>query len=1294
MAKRIVDEEMRFSIIVNGDTAQKELYDLEKYTRDLTRRNKELRQEKVKMFAQGKKETDAYKRLTQEIKENNSILSLNKARMKELQNQIGITGLTMAQLKKKANELRLQLHNMVPESADFKRYQNDLKEVNAQLGKLRSQGRASQSSLSGIANGFNKYAALGASVIATLTGVVFSLQRVIDYNGKLADSMSDVRKTTGMTLEEVEDLAKGFGLLQTRTSRIKLLKIAEEGGRIGIAKDEIADFVAIMDKAVVALGDSFPGGAEETASKLGKLKLLFKETSDQGVDEAYNAIGSAINELGAQGVATEINIANFATRVGSLPDALKPTIADALALGAAFEENGIQAEIAGRAYSILLTQAAEESEKFAKVMGLTNEEVKKLINQDPLEFMIKFAKGLKGMNATDTAKTLQFLGVSADGANKVLGALSNNTDRFIDLMNLSNQSMAEGTSLIKEYNIKNNNFAAILDKIGKRFQGMLSSDMVNKFLEDVTMGFGRLIGAVKDADDEFEELSQQSYENARANRQLANSSQDLLDEYESLTADGVEPTAEAKMRLEEITLQLRDRLGESVFSIDKETGAFKLNTDAVKENIRLKRIAADEEASALISRMQGVIDRQEELKRRLSEQQRELAVRGRTAGVDPSGFYGSQRAVDTEINRRSLSLGGDPKKSAELEALRAYAAQLRKVGEIQRSVNNENRKGADLLVKLKELGYGLDDVNNFFKAPEAPGTGGPISGTFNQGGLPTDTPFNVPGGDQAKSKREKQRKSLLDFQRETEDARLDLISDSFKKEIEMQRVAHQRKIEDLQSQKVTEGKDAAEINAEINRQIGVQEELNTYKVATIYEKGVADRFKIIGDQYAQEKVLRQAAHNEQMAALGQDERAKEELKRQFDLEELKREEAHLKELLDKFNELREAGQFGGLDLSILTPEQVQQFNALADDLILKLSEIGVAKSALTGGGATGPGDTAAGSAQGAKDQFAANAASADLFGFTAEQWELTFDHLNTTEEKILAVQMAVGAVMNVWQQYGAMVQKMNDAEYRNFERLQDKKYRSLQTNLDRGLINQRQYDESVRGLEEETARKKAELEYKQAKSEKQQGIANAIIGTSVAIMQAYAQLGPIGGTIAAVLIGTLGALQINTIRKTPLPAKGYEQGYYGKVPIRRQQDGRIYNASYGGEPSTQLVDSPKYFLAGEGGKNFPEMIIDGKSFQRFNPDFKNTLYRELARVRGYESGYYQSKSTNAPEFNNESSSNEERMAMMGMIVKTNALLEDLQQNGIEAYLRRSYQNARDLREDIKDYERLKNKNKR
>ena len=60
MAKRIVDEEMRFTVIVNGNSAQKELYDLEKRNRALTASNKDLRAERAKLAAEGKKNTAEY----------------------------------------------------------------------------------------------------------------------------------------------------------------------------------------------------------------------------------------------------------------------------------------------------------------------------------------------------------------------------------------------------------------------------------------------------------------------------------------------------------------------------------------------------------------------------------------------------------------------------------------------------------------------------------------------------------------------------------------------------------------------------------------------------------------------------------------------------------------------------------------------------------------------------------------------------------------------------------------------------------------------------------------------------------------------------------------------------------------------------------------------------------------------------------------------------------------------------------------------------------------------------------
>ena len=68
MAKTVSDEDIKLNIIVNGNSAQKELLDLEKATRDLTKETKDLSAQKKKMIAEGKTESAEYKALTKTIK--------------------------------------------------------------------------------------------------------------------------------------------------------------------------------------------------------------------------------------------------------------------------------------------------------------------------------------------------------------------------------------------------------------------------------------------------------------------------------------------------------------------------------------------------------------------------------------------------------------------------------------------------------------------------------------------------------------------------------------------------------------------------------------------------------------------------------------------------------------------------------------------------------------------------------------------------------------------------------------------------------------------------------------------------------------------------------------------------------------------------------------------------------------------------------------------------------------------------------------------------------------------------
>ena len=129
-------------------------------------------------------------------------------------------------------------------------------------------------------------------------------------------------------------------------------------------------------------------------------------------------------------------------------------------------------------------------------------DVEKMINDNPLEFFLKFSKQLSegAKKGTDMSKVLDQLGLNADGVNKIVGAAGNNVDRFRELVDMSNKSFNEGTSLLEEYDVKNNNLAATLDKIKKKVMGFFVPEDFVAGLGDAANWFAKFIGATEDSD--------------------------------------------------------------------------------------------------------------------------------------------------------------------------------------------------------------------------------------------------------------------------------------------------------------------------------------------------------------------------------------------------------------------------------------------------------------------------------------------------------------------------------------------------------------------------------------------------------------------------------------------------------------------------------------------------------------------------------------------------------------------------------------------------------------------------
>jgi len=331
--------------------------------------------------------------------------------------------------------------------------------------------------------------------------VISKGKETVDQLLKIADAMTDVQKTSGMSLDQVKQLWDDFEKMDTRTSKMDRLKIAEIGGRLGVPIAEMKSFVQEIDKAYVALGDSFEGGLEGVVDQLGKVKNLFETTKTMSYSEAINRVGSALNVLAAQGVASEGNIAQFAMRVGTLPDAVKPAIDKVLGLGAAFEESGIDAQIASSGFSNFMKVAGENIKAFAYSMHMSEKDAKNLLNTKPEEFFLRFAQGMKGLKADETAKVLESLGLNSLEVQKAIGAAANNTDKFRESMKTAAVEMDKMTSLQDEFNQKNNNAPAILEKLKNVWNDIFTStNVINKF-EWLIQLIGYLTGVTSTASD-------------------------------------------------------------------------------------------------------------------------------------------------------------------------------------------------------------------------------------------------------------------------------------------------------------------------------------------------------------------------------------------------------------------------------------------------------------------------------------------------------------------------------------------------------------------------------------------------------------------------------------------------------------------------------------------------------------------------------------------------------------------------------------------------------------------------
>ena len=470
MAKNV--EQARVDVFLNGEAAKRELEEmktrLEEYRKELKRLEKttvgDMKPGEVKKMEELRSVVKKYEKTIKGAEEKQeafarTLKNINSASLKDLQAA--------------ARRLSFEVKELAPGTQQFIEKSKQLKEVNTRIVQLRTSFKGvveeqNRFSFKSLADGFNKYFGMITAGIASITGISMAFRKAAEAAAKLDDTYADVMKTTGLLHEQVVALDEELTKIDTRTSREQLLLLARDAGKLGIqGKENILGFVRAADQIQVALGEDLGEGA---IKNLGKIADVLGYTSSMGIEKSLLSIGSAINAVGQASTASEGYLVDFTQRMAGVAAQTGISAANIIGFASGLDQSAMKVEMASTAFQKFLMKLYEDPAKFAAYANLEVEKFTELLKNDANQAVITIMKALKDQDGFASLVPI-FKDMGLDGARavSVLAAMATNINAVTDAQALANEEFAKATSVTEEYNTKNNNLQAQLEKARKEF---------------------------------------------------------------------------------------------------------------------------------------------------------------------------------------------------------------------------------------------------------------------------------------------------------------------------------------------------------------------------------------------------------------------------------------------------------------------------------------------------------------------------------------------------------------------------------------------------------------------------------------------------------------------------------------------------------------------------------------------------------------------------------------------------------------------------------------------------------
>nr|DAZ61149.1 MAG TPA: tail tape measure protein [Caudoviricetes sp.] len=692
---------------------------IQEYKKEL----EDLKYQRTMLVAAGKKESNEYKNIDKRIKELNGSLTQQKAKYETLMGTLNMSAMSFNQLKKRAGELKKELDSVskTVEPERWNRLNNQLKNVQQQMDKVRSGMRNASAEFgkgqSIFARAFGSVKKFGPLAILT-SAVASAAQKVKQFVAESIpafreydDKLADVMKTTGLTKNETELLSKSLKRIDTRTSQNELLDLARVAGKLGLSdKVDVEGFVRAADKINVALSEDLGGNAEEALNQVGKLVDIFNIKQQFGIENSMIRVGSTINELGAASTANEGYIVEFTKRLAGVAPSANISIQNVMGYGATLDQFGQQCETAGTAMSQAITGMFKRTEVYARIANMSLKDFIELLNQDANAAFIAFLKGLKNNNAgmVDLVKNLNDLKMDGTRSVQIIGALAENVDALEQQQKLANKAFSDGTSIIDEFNTKNNTAQARYEKFQKTLQNI--KVQIGSALVPTLDALHSLISAI--SSDSVELLQGEFEMYKKTSSEIANKKQrveELTATYEQLRGKS-NLNAEQQNILNDTVKQLGEICPEAITKYNQYGEAIEINIEkldrAIERQRQLNLLMAKRVAS---KSAKGIKDEWETLQTNIAARATNIEYAGklqdRIAKGDITERNDALRElpfIEQRINRNNENI-----QESTMNLLQ-YINTLRELGVSYEAISKDSGVSVENLVTLNKSNVGAD----------------------------------------------------------------------------------------------------------------------------------------------------------------------------------------------------------------------------------------------------------------------------------------------------------------------------------------------------------------------------------------------------------------------------------------------------------------------------------------------------------------------------------------------------------------------------------------------------------